>query len=176
MILFDVVIGIIIIFALIKGAVNGFIKELASFIALTAGLLGAIYISNSFSQWLGTLWDFKYWGLVAFLLVFLAIVVAVHLVAKALDKVVEGMALGFINRIAGAFFSGFKYLFVVSVLISILTFFEKESVLIEPSDHEASYLYGPVSSLAPTVFSYLNYDAPWKDGLKKDSPKEEIMI
>lgn len=176
MVLFDIVIGIILLFALIKGGINGFIKELASFLALIVGLLGAIFISNSFSQWLGTFWDFKYIGAVSFLLVFVGIVIGVHLLAKALDKMVEGLALGVLNRLAGAVFSALKYLFVISVLISILSFFEKESVIIGPEDQKASYLYKPVSTLAPTVFSYLDFDTPWNNDSKEKSPKQEIMI
>ncbi len=176
MVLFDIIIGIILLFALIKGGINGFIKELASFLALAVGLLAAIFISNPLSQWLDSQWAFKYWGIISFLLIFLGIVIGVHLIAKSLDKMVEGNVFSGINRVAGALFSGFKYVFMISVLVSIMSFFDKESVLIDPADHEKSYLYPYVTPLAPAVFSYLNFDLPWNNHPDEEPKKKEILI
>ncbi len=176
MVLFDIVVGFILLFALIKGSINGFIKELASFVALVAGLLVAIFISNPLSEWLDSIWHFKYWGIVSFLMVFIGIVIGVHLLAKSLDKMVEGNPLSVFNRIAGGLFAGLKYLFLVSIFISIMGFFDKESLLIEPQEREKSYLYEYVSPVAPSIFSFLNFDILWQEKVKEKKSEKEILI
>lgn len=174
MVWFDVVVGLVLIFALIKGAVNGFVKELASFLALVAGLLGAICLSTPLSGWLSNFWQFKYLGFFVFVILFVGIIIGIHLIAKTLDKMIEGMALGWINRIVGALFSTLKYAFAISVVVGIISFFDKSSILVAPEKQEASYLYEPLSKLAPAVFMHLDFNVPWNE--IQGSKREEIMI
>ncbi len=160
---FDIVIGIILLIAIIKGLKNGLIIEFASLAALVLGVLGAIKFSDLTEGWLLQHFTNNYIGIISFLVTFAIIVVAVHLVAKVVDKLVQAVALGLINRIFGAAFSFVKYGFILSILIAIFTSFDKTFNLIPEETKENSIIYEPLSDFAPRVFPYLNFD---KDKIK----------
>lgn len=161
---FDIVIGIILIIALVKGFKNGLVIELASLAALVLGVVGAIKFSDITETWLLNYFDSDYIGLIAFLLTFVGIVVVVHIVAKAVDKLVKAVALGMINRLLGAVFSVVKIGFIVSILLSVFVSFDRTFNIIPEDTRESSMLYEPLSEFAPSLFPYLNFD---KEGAKE---------
>jgi len=155
---FDIVAGILLVLAIVKGFKNGLIIELASLVALVLGLFGAIKFSSITESFLIEHIDSSYIGIIAFIATFVLIVVGVHLVAKAVDKLVTAIALGMINRVLGALFSLLKYAFIMSVIIAILASFEKTYSVIPEEQRESSHLYKPLQSIAPAVFPYLQFD------------------
>ncbi|TRX72599.1 CvpA family protein [Carboxylicivirga sp. M1479] len=155
---FDIVTGILLVLAIIKGFKNGLIIELASLAALVLGLYGAIEFSSITESYLIEYIDSSYIGIVAFIATFALIVVGVHLVAKAVDKLVSAIALGMINRVLGAIFSLLKYAFIISVIIAILGSFERTYSVIPEDQKESSHLYEPLKSIAPAIFPYLQFD------------------
>ncbi len=155
---FDIVIGILLIVALIKGFKNGLIIEFASLAALVLGVLGAIKFSNLTESWLLQHFSSDYIGIISFLVTFVVIVVGVHLIAKVVDKLVKAVALGLINRIFGGAFSFVKYAFILSILLAIFTSFDRTFNLIPQETRESSIIYEPLSEFAPKIFPYLNFD------------------
>jgi len=155
---FDVVVGILLILAIIKGLKNGLIIELASLVALVLGLFGAIEFSSITESYLIQYIDSSHIGLVAFIITFVLIVVGVHMGAKVVDKLVSAIALGMVNRVLGAIFSLFKYAFIISVVMAILGSFERVYSIIPEEQKESSKLYSPLRSIAPSVFPYLKFD------------------
>lgn len=68
-----------------------------------------------------------------------------------LQKVVEGIALGVINKLAGAVFNFLKYALIISVFINILVRYNRvtrDEIL--PSTHN-SKLYNVLRKVAPTI-------------------------
>lgn len=161
MTLFDWIAGLILVVALVKGGVNGLIKELASLAALVAGLLGAIFFGKLVEGWLGRYFEFQYMGVAAFLIIFFLIVAAIHLLANGLDKLMESAMLGPLNRLAGALFSALKYAFLISIFISVYNFFSGDREILNKAKAAESLLYEPIKGLAPTVFPYLEFRHDW---------------
>ncbi len=155
---FDIIIGILLIFALIKGFKNGLIIEFASLAALVLGVFGAIKFSALTQEWLLRYWQNDYINIVAFFITFILIVIAVHLLAKILDSLVKAVALGFINRVLGAAFALLKYGFILSVLLAVFASFDKTWNIIPQETKDSSYLYQPLSNFAPKIFPYLNFN------------------
>ncbi len=153
---FDVVVGLLLAFALFKGFKNGLVTELASIAALVLGLLGAITFSGLTADYLAPHIDSSHIGLISFFVTFILIVIAVHFIAKLVNKLLEAVALGALNRILGAAFSVLKYAFIISVLLAVLNGIS--SGLIPEKQKKDSVLYGPVSNLAPHIFPYLHFD------------------
>jgi len=156
--MFDLVIVIILIVAIVKGFKNGFVIELAALVGLVLGVLGAIYFSYLAEEWLSKYWDFKYIGAVAFLITFLVISIGINLLAKLVTEMIKLAALNFINRLVGGVFSMLKYAFIISVLMSVFSFFNWEKYYIGSEQKEESRLYKPLSLFAPSIFPYLNFD------------------
>lgn len=155
---FDIIAGLILIFALIIGFKKGLIIELASLVALVIGLFGAIKFSDVTANYLSRYFESNHLGLMAFIGTFILIVIAVHLVAKVVDKLVSAVALGPINRILGALFSLLKYAFILSVMIAVIDSFDSNSKLMPEDQKEKSKLYGTISAIAPSIFPYLRFD------------------
>lgn len=160
---FDIVVGIILVLAIVKGFKNGLIIEFASLAALVLGVVGAIRFSSFTEGWLAEHFSNEYIGIIAFLVTFVVIVVAVHLIAKVVDRLVKAIALGMINRILGALFSLIKFGFIMSILLAVFSTFDRTFNLIPEKTKESSILYKPLSEFAPRLFPYLKFD---KDDVK----------
>ena len=151
----DIVLGILLAYGLYKGFKNGIFVEIASLIALIAGIFGAIHFSYIAGDYLhqNMQWDERYINIAAFVITFIAIVFVVHLAGKFLTKIADFAMLGLLNKIAGGVFGALK---VAVILGAILIFFERvnSSVSLVKSDaYENSVLYEPVKEIGAFVFN-----------------------
>ena len=151
----DIVFGVLLAYGLFKGLKNGFFVEIASVIALIAGIFGSIHFSYIASDYLNRRldWDPSYIKITAFIGTFLAIVVVVHLLGKFLTRVADFAMLGFLNRLAGGVFGLVK---VAVILGAVLIFLERAHLplhWIEPEAFEKSIFYGPLKETGAFVFS-----------------------
>ncbi len=151
----DIVLGILLVWGLYKGLKNGLFVELASLVALIAGIYGAIHFSFIAGEYLSQNmdWNERYIKIVAFLITFIVIVVAVHFAGKFLTKIADFAMLGLLNKIAGAIFGALK---VAVILGAVLIFFEKATAsmkFINEGTKQESIFYGPLKEIGAFVFS-----------------------
>lgn len=151
----DIILGVLLAYGLFKGLKNGFFVEIASVIALIAGIYGTIHFSYIASDYLSQRldWDATYIKITAFIITFTAIVVAVHLLGKVLTRIADFAMLGLLNRIAGGIFGLVK---VAVILGALLIFLERASLplhLIDPEAFEESIFYGPLKETGAFIFS-----------------------
>ena len=151
----DIVLGLLLAYGLYKGLKNGLFVELASLIALIAGIFGAIRFSYIAGDYLHEhmQWDERYINLAAFIATFIAIVILVHLAGKLLTRIADFAMLGLLNKIAGGLFGTLK---VAIILGALLIFFERvnSSVgLIKTETMESSKLYEPIKEIGAFVFN-----------------------
>lgn len=149
----DIVLGALILFGIIRGFMKGLFVEVASIIALVAGVYGAIHFSNFASEFLQskTEWDEKTINITAFAITFIVIVLAIALAGKALTKLADFAALGIINKLLGALFGGLKIGLILSVLLLIFTRMNNTIPFADEEDLEESVLYKPVKALVPMI-------------------------
>ncbi|HHU34711.1 MAG TPA: CvpA family protein [Bacteroidetes bacterium] len=171
----DIVILILLGISLIGGLSNGFIKELSSFAALILGIWGAIKFSSftavKLYEWFDMAGEFV--GLVSFIVTFLVIVVVINFVGVAVDKVVNAISLGFLNKILGAVFSVFKSVLILSVIFFILETIDSYKSFMPEKKIAQSRLYEPIRNVAPMLFPIIKND-PVKDTF--DTGKEEGTV
>jgi membrane protein required for colicin V production len=151
----DIILGLLLLWGLYKGLKNGLLIEIASIIALIAGLYGAFHFSYISADYLSARWDLdeKYINLISFLITFILIVLAVNLIAKLLTKVVDVVMLGLLNKIAGGFFGALK---VAVILGAFLVFFDRVNARFDFLDEDTkseSVLYQPLRDIGAFVFS-----------------------
>jgi membrane protein required for colicin V production len=153
--LLDVILGLLLAFGLYKGLKNGLFVELASIVALIAGIFGAIHFSYITGEYLAENlhWDEKYMNIASFMFTFIIILVLVHLLAKLLTKIADFAMLGLLNKIAGGIFGALK----VAVMIgAVLVFFDtvnQAKNIIEEETKNESVLYGPLKEIGAFIFS-----------------------
>ncbi|MFY9309586.1 MAG: CvpA family protein [Bacteroidia bacterium] len=154
----DIIICIPLVWGLYKGFTKGLIIEAASLVAFGLGVWGGIHFSEmcatKLSGWFNS--HSEYLPIVSFAVIFLGIVVLVFLIAKLVQRAVEGMALSAINKIGGAIFGSLKFALIMSVLIFIIDAVEKSYPMVSLEAKEKSLLYRPVGKIAPTLIPALN--------------------
>lgn len=165
----DVILGLLLVYGLYKGLKNGLFVEIASIIALVAGLYGAIHFSYIAGEYLSQkmLWDERYVNLSAFLITFIVIVLAVHLAARLLTKIANFAMLGLLNKIAGGVFGVLK---VAVILGALLIFFDRTNSsfgMVKKETVRESILYEPIKEIGAFVFSRV---------LKEESGLETVRM
>ena len=141
-------------YGLYKGLRNGLFVEIASIVALIAGTYGAIHFSYIAADYLSDLlsWEPLYIKLTAFVLTFLAIVIAVHLLGRFLTRFAEFAMVGFLNTLAGGIFGLVK---VCVTLGALLIFFERANSsldLVPSKTIKESVLYEPIKEIGAFIF------------------------
>ncbi|TGV01753.1 CvpA family protein [Flavivirga rizhaonensis] len=149
----DIVLGALILFGLIRGFMKGLFVEVASLVALIAGVYGAIHFSNFAGEFLESKvdWNEKTINIAAFIITFVIIVLAIALAGKALTKLANFAALGIINKILGGLFGGLKIALILSVVLIIFDKMNSAIPFANEDDLEAAVFYNPVKSLVPMI-------------------------
>lgn len=150
----DIVLGLMLVYGLYKGFTNGLFIEIASILALVAGLYGAFHFSDITAHYLDRElgWNPSYMNVVAFLITFFLIVILVQVLGRLLTKMADLALLGMLNRIAGAVFGTLK---VAVILGALIIFFERANHSFHFLDDEtkaASTLYAPLKEVGALVF------------------------
>lgn len=150
----DIVLGALILFGLVRGFMKGLFVEVASLIALVAGVYGAIHFSNFAAEFLQTKteWNEKTINITAFAITFVIIVLAIGLAGKALTKLADFAALGIINKLAGGVFGALKIALILSVILNVFDKLNNTITLLDDDTKQESVLYKPVKGLVPMIF------------------------
>ena len=172
--LLDILLGIPLVWGLWKGLKNGLFMEIASIVALIAGIYGAIHFSYITGDYLSEHleWDEHNMSIIAFVVTFVLIIIIVHLAGKLLTKVANFAMLGLLNKIAGAIFGTLK---IAILLGAALIFFDRmDSTLniMDVNTKKESMLYQPIKDIGALIF-----DKVLKNNmLIKESSKDSISI
>jgi len=156
----DFVIIILLVFGLARGFIDGFIKELASLLALILGIWGAIKFSSFTAEKLYDYFDMtgQYTG-----------IILVHFVGVIVDMFLDKISLGVLNSLLGLLFGLFKTALILSVIFTILNAIDAKHRFLPARTIETSRLYSPIADIAPALFPIIgegNFDKSF-DRLKK---------
>jgi membrane protein required for colicin V production len=151
---FDIIIAAILVFGFVRGLFRGFFVEVASLVALIAGIYGAIHFSYFASNILVNYvyWDERYITIVSFAITFAVIVLAISLLGKMFTKIADFASLGFLNKLLGGIFGTLKLGFILSVIILVFDKLNSSIPFVSDKMKEDSILYEPVKNLTPTLF------------------------
>lgn len=171
----DLVFAIVLLWSAYRGFSKGFIVQLATLAALLLGILGAVMFSDYTSSLIIKKFEVSgnYLPIISFAVTFIVIVIAVHLLAKMLNKLIDAIALGVVNRLLGVLFSVLKIAFIVSIILVLVNKVDNKYNFIPNETKEKSLLYMPLSNFAPMIFPYLNFE---KMKEKFEEEKEELGV
>jgi membrane protein required for colicin V production len=153
-----------------RGFVKGFIIELASLVALILGIYAALHFSYYASDFLVKYFTIreKYLPVASFILTFIVVVVVVYGIGKIIEKIVDMVALGFLNKLMGGVLGIFKAVLFLSILLLVINTFDSRHRLITPKNQENSMLYKPIAAVIPFLLPRLSLDKlPDFDKLKE---------
>jgi len=151
----DIAILVLLLYGMVKGFSNGIIIEISN----TISVFLAVYIGIHFSQLvhpylnLDVLSDYSNAiPLIAFLIVFIVIIVIVKSIGELLNRITKQLALGLISRISGVFFGMIKMLIICVFLLFLVVDYE----LIDKNTQESSILLRPLQNSARIIIPELN--------------------
>lgn len=152
----DIILTVPLVWGVFRGFRKGLVIEVASLIAAVAGVWGAVHFSYFISDTLNL--TSPYSPLISFAITFVIIVIIVFVLAKLIEKSINLLALGFLNKLAGAFFGMLKFAFLLSILLLIIGKASINKPLVPEEDQKASLLYPHVSAVAPYIIPKLNFE------------------
>ncbi len=175
----DIIIVMPILWGLFKGFRRGFIIEISTLLALILGVYGALtfgdmggdYIRRQFNT------DPQLSRVLGFALLFIIIVVAVFILGKALEKLVQMIALGLVNKLFGMLFGGLKWTLIVGSVLFVLNSIPLTNNWIGEERQQDSYLYQPILKILPAIYPILT-NPEWREDIEKglEKVKNEVPL
>ncbi len=158
----DIILAILLLWFAWKGFCKGLIIGLASIAALVLGLLAAFHFSHIAGGILKNMLSLEGDGLqyAAFGVTFLAVVIMVHVLGQAVEKVLTVIIPGIINNLAGALLGILKAALIISAFFYFLEGTRLKDHLISGETRQKSVLYAPVASLAYYVIPHIQEAYP----------------
>ncbi|HNR16457.1 MAG TPA: CvpA family protein [Chitinophagaceae bacterium] len=162
----DLLLAVVIILAVIKGFQRGLIIGVFSFVAVIIGLAAAIKLSIVVAGYVGEAVHVsdEWLPVISFALVFIAVVLLIRLGANAIERTVEIVMLGWVNRLGGILL----YAAIYIVVFSVLLFYAEQVDLIRPETIEKSLTYSFVQPWGPKVIDSIGTIIPLFKGMFSD--------
>jgi membrane protein required for colicin V production len=162
----DILFVLLIILAIYKGYTNGLIIAVCSVLAWLLGLAAALKLSAVAAEYFHKHYQINsYWlPIITFILLFIGVVLIIRFIAKLLEKVVQLALLGWLNRLLGICF----YLFIYTVIFSVLLWLANQLNLISPSVKVASRVYQYIAPLGPYVINAVGHLIPYFKDIFRD--------
>jgi len=154
----DVIFAVLMILAIIKGYRRGLIVGVFSLIAIIIGLAAAIKLSTVAADHLGRAMRIsdRWLPIISFAVVFLVVVLLVRLGANLIQKMVETVMLGWVNRLGGIIL----YIAIYTTIFSIILFYFEQMQIIKPVTTENSVTYPFVQPWGPKAINSLGSVIP----------------
>jgi len=158
-VIIDILFAIIILTALFKGYSNGIIVAIFSMLALLIGVAAAIKLSTVVA---GHLKDSvsisnRWLPIVSFVLVFLVVLLLVRLGAAAIQKTMELVMLGWLNRLAGIVLYSLLY----TVIFSVVLFYAVKMQVLSQVTINTSATYHFIQPWGPGAIDSLGMIVPF---------------
>jgi membrane protein required for colicin V production len=143
----DIIIAILCVLAFIRGYKKGLLWAIASLAAVVLGSLVSLKLSHRFAAFISEqgFLDSKYTLIIAYIILFIAVMYGLRLLIKFVEKILETFFLGWANRLAGGLLYVVFTLFVAS---SILWLANQVQLIKEQTKHESN-LYTLIEPIAP---------------------------
>lgn len=164
----DVILAVPIVWGAYRGFRKGLVYEVSTFVALFAGIYGALHYSGIAEPYLETALgeDQDRLPLIAFASTFLVILIGTRLLGRIVNRLIEWIALGLINRSLGALFGVLKVaLFMIAILIMLRSYGPSKNALIPRDLQKGSLLLSYMDRGTERVMRYdLGEDWPSERG------------
>jgi membrane protein required for colicin V production len=164
---------LLLLFALaaFQGFRRGFIIEVCSLLALLLGIWAAVQFSERVGAAVGLSPDRT---AIAFLITFVAVLIGVHLLGRALTKLVDMAMLGIPNKLAGIAFGVVRSAFTLSIVLNLLVGWS-DGRMPSPEVRNASSLHGPVRAFAPFIIPALG-ETKWVKEVVEQLKQEALEL
>jgi membrane protein required for colicin V production len=171
----DILWLLLMVMAVFKGLRQGLLLAVFSAVALIVGLAAAIKLSAKVAAWLepavshtGPGQDpahahpHSHWlPVIAFILVFAVVVIAVRWGARLVEKIVDLAMMGWLNKLAGVVL----YAVIYTIIWSVFLFYAVQVHLFSDATLSSSVTYPWIRPWGPVVIDEFGKFVPWFKGM-----------
>lgn len=175
MIVVDLIIAVLLGYALFKGIKNGLVVSVISLIALIVGIYFSLRFSFFTRDFLtqNTQWNPNTLTIAAFFITFVVVLVLLYFLGKIVTKLAESLALGFVNKILGAVFEGLKMVLIISVFLNLFQKINFNNLIVSKEKLNESVFYEPIEKVSKELFPLM--EEWYKIALSEASENIEAM-
>lgn len=166
----DILIAVALIVGVVRGVATGAVRQIVSFFGTVVAIVLAFQIMRPVGGALDSVLPVSesLQPVVGFVVVFLAIQVALIFVVRLIETGIKVFRLSPVNRIVGAVVGACKAALILSVVFLVLGFFDVP----EEENRDASVLYAPVATVFPATWAYAARHLPMIRNLSDRFGKE----
>lgn len=149
--LIDLIFAVILVLAILKGYQLGLVIGLFSLVAVIIGLAAAMKLSTVVAGYIGKAVKVseEWLPIISFAVVFLIVLLLIRLGARAIEKAIEVVLLGWVNKIGGIILFAAIYITVFSVLL----FYAEQMKLLQADTIDKSVTYSFVQPWGPKAMN-----------------------
>ncbi len=153
----DAIILICLIPALIQGLRKGFISQAISIVSVVVGIWASARFANLVADWVAQhiTASEQVIKVVAFALILVVVFIALGLLGRLLESILNFAFLGWVNKLLGVIFSLLKTFLIIGLVILAFNSLNNALGLVKLEVLDSSVLYGPLKNLADTIFPYI---------------------
>lgn len=147
--LIDILFALTLLFAIWNGWQRGLIVGVFSLVAIIIGLAAAMKLSAVVAGYIGKSVNVsqEWLPFISFILVFIVVVLLIRLGAKAIEKSVQTVLLGWANTLGGIIF----YVAIYTLVFSVVLFYAEQMKWLQPGTIQQSVTYKYVQPWGPKV-------------------------
>jgi len=159
----DVLFIVFLLLAIFRGLRHGFIIAIVSAAAWIIGIAAAIKLSAAVAVYGKTHTHLppRWLPVLAFLVVFLGVVLTLHAIAKLIERTVDLAMMGWLNKLMGVLLYAFLYITTLSVLL----FYAVQVHLISSNTVSASMTYPYIKPWGRVTIDEFGKFVPWFEGM-----------
>ena len=159
----DILYGLLLLLAVIKGLRRGLVLGVLSGVGIIVGLAAAIKLSTAVA---GLLKDSvhvsaRWLPVLAFLAVFIAVILLVRLGAKLIEGAMDLAMMGWVNKLGGVLL----YAVVYTIMWSVLLFYVEQLHILSDKTLSGSITYSFVRPWGPVVIEAFGRMIPFFKGM-----------
>lgn len=130
---------ILLFFAFVKGLRKGLVGALFSFAGLFIGLAAALKLSAVLAAYLQQHFEHPgpWWPVLAFILVFVGVGFLMRMLSALIERSMEAVALGWLNKLAGFIIFALLY----TLIFSVVLFYARQLDILTESTTQSSKVY-----------------------------------
>ena len=153
----DVIILICLVPAVFQGYRKGFISQAISIVSLVVGIWASARFADMVTAWIAQYITASepVLKLVAFALILILVFLALGLIGRLVESILNFAFLGWVNRLLGIVFSLLKTLLIIGLVIILFNSLNSNIGLVKPETLADSALYQPIKNLADVVFPFI---------------------
>ena len=153
----DAIILICLIPAIFQGLRKGFISQAISIISLIVGIWASARFADIVTEWVSQYITAseQVMKIVVFVIILVVVFIALGLIGRLLEKILNFAFLGWINKLAGVAFSLMKAFLILGLIAIAFNSINTTLELVKPETISDSVLYQPLKNAADTIFPYI---------------------